>query len=200
MDQTTSPVSDCVLSRWQPGFNDPYLMSWIMVAIYLLAAGLALAVALRGPFPDETRRRERVFWALVATALVFAAVNKQADLQQLALAYSHCAARAQGWIRHLRLVQHLAVIALGIAGLGGGVVFWWLMRRTLQRSALPLLGLVLMAAFVVGRAGELFFRGNRNDYFLHAGWPARFLELSGPLAIMAGAVLLLRWTGRGPDR
>jgi len=183
-------LSDCILARWQPGFNDPYLMSWIMVGIYLLVAGMALVVMGRGPFPATTVRRERAFWGIVTGALVFMALNKQADLQTLILATGRCLSQAQGWFEYRRLVQRIVVIGLALSALGGGAVFLWGLRRTLRRTALPLLGLFLTMGFVLVRAAELFHVGDRLKAALD-GWSGRVLELSGPLVIFAAALFLL---------
>ncbi|MCB1339172.1 MAG: hypothetical protein KDK10_17535 [Maritimibacter sp.] len=183
--------SDCVLLKWQPGINDPYVLSWIMVAIYALAAALALAVAHRAPFPAETRRRERVFWIVVAIVAAVLAVNKQADLQTLLLAAGGCVMRAQGWADEtiwLKGGATLALIALAL-GIGGGGL--WSLRRTSRRTALPLAGLALMAGFIAFRALEiLFFRGPLRALSL-SDWPDRVLELSGPAVVIVGAWLLL---------
>jgi len=187
--QTT--FSDCILARWTPSFNDPYLASWGMVAIYLLVAVMALAVVRQAVFPPETRRRERIFWAIVASALMLMAINKQADLQTLLLATGRCLSQAQGWFEYRRLVQRIAVVVFALSALGVGAVCLWGLRRTLRRTALPLLGLFLMAGFVLTRAAVLFHVGERLKAILSEGWSGRMLEVSGPLVILAGALWLL---------
>jgi hypothetical protein len=188
--------SQCVLARWDPGFNDPYLVSWLMVALYLLVAGIAVAVMRRCPFPTATRRRERVFWGVVVGAMLLMALNKQADLQTLILATGRCLSQAQGWFEYRRLVQRIAVFALALTALGGGVVILWGLRRTLRRTALPLLGLGLTTAFVLTRAAGMFHVEGPLEVALNGGWPGRALELAGPLTILAAALILLRRPGR----
>lgn len=191
MHRMQAEFSECVLARWQPGFNDPYLVSWVMVAIYLLVAVLALAVMRRAPFPAVTRRRERAFWGVVAGSLLFLAINKQADLQTLLLATGRCLSQAQGWFDDRRLVQRIAVIVLALSALGGGAMLLWGLRRTLRRTALPLLGLFFMVGFVLTRVAGMFHVGPALEAALGSGWPGRVLELSGPLAIFAAALVLL---------
>lgn len=191
-------LPECVLVSWQPGLNDPYLLSWIMVAIYLLVATIAIAAVRSGTFPATTVRRERVFWGVVAGALVFMAVNKQADLQTLLLASGRCLSQAQGWFEARRLVQKIAMIVLALAALGGGAVVLWRLRRTLRRTALPLAGLFLMVGFILSRAAGMFHvEGWLVDAFA-ARWPGRLLELSGPLTIFIGALVVLRRGKRRP--
>lgn len=191
MTPTQANLSDCVLTRWQPGFNDPYLVSWIMVAIYLMVAVVAGRVVWRRPFPAATARRERVFWGLIAGVLVFMAINKQGDLQTLLLSVGHCLSRTQGWFGERDLVKRIVVTVLAVSALGGGALFLWGLRRTLSRTALPLTGLFLMASFIVLRAAEMFhFRGPIMAMF-RGNWPDRILELSGPLVIFIAALVLL---------
>lgn len=195
MHSVQTGLFDCIHNRWQPGFNDPYLVSWIMVAIYLMAAVGAVAVTRRAPFPPETRRRERAFWGVVAGALVFMAFNKQADLQTLILATGRCLSQAQGWFEYRRLVQRIAVIGMALAAFGGGAVFLWGLRRTLRRTALPLFGVFLMGGFALSRAAEMFHVGEQFEEALNEGWPGRVLEVSGPVTILVAGVLRLQRPG-----
>lgn len=193
--QTT--LSDCVLTRWHLGFNDPYLTSWVMVAIYLLVAGMAVAVVRRGSFPARSARRERVFWGVVASVLVLMAVNKQADLQTLMLATGRCVAQSDGWYEFRQAIKGIAFVAIAIALIGSGTVLFWCLRRTFRRTGLPLLGLFLMFLFVLSRAFWIFHfipsveMAHRLYPILVHGWPSRFFEVSGPLVIFVAAVSLL---------
>lgn len=189
MKQAT--FSQCVLARWQPGFNDPYLLSWVMVAVYVLAAALAVVVLRRAAFPEATRRREQVFWGLVAAALVFMAVNKQADLQTFLLSVGHCMARAQDWFGQRLVVKRIGLTLFALTAIIGGLVFLWGLRRTLRRTGLPLAGLALIAGFILLRAAEMFhFRGPIMARF-RGNWPDRILEMAGPILIIVAALILL---------
>ncbi len=182
---------DCVLERWQFGFNDPYLVSWIMVAIYILAALLAIAVARRASFPARTRRRERVFWVGVAIALTLMAVNKQADLQTLMIATASCLLRTQGWFDQYDLLKGLIMTGLALSAVVGGAVFVRALLPTLRRTALALLGLALVAGFIVFRAAESLNALGPLRGVVRGNWPDRILELSGPLVIVVAALILL---------
>jgi hypothetical protein len=178
----------CVQTRWQLGFNDPYFLSWVMVAIYLLTAILVFVVARLAPFPAVTRRRERVFWAAVGVVLILMAVNKQADLQTLMMAAASCVLLSQGWYDPNDLLKGLVMAVLVLSAIAGGTAVLWSLHTTLRRSATPLIGLGLMAAFIVFRAAETL-GPPRGIAFGH--WPDRILELSGPLLIFAAAFMLL---------
>lgn len=182
---------DCILTRWQPGFNDPYLLSWVMVAIYILAAILALVVARRAPFPVVTRRRERILWMTLAVVTTFMAFNKQFDLQTLLLATGSCVVQSTGWHQQATWLEGLTTTVLMILAVGLGVVFLWSLRRTAKRTALPILGLGLIVGFIAFRAAEILqFLGPVRAY-IHGNWPDRLLELSGPLVIIVGALIVL---------
>jgi len=185
----------CVLTRWQPGFNDPYFLSWLMVSIYLFAAVLALVVAGRVPFPAETRRRERIVWAGVATVAVVMAVNKQADLQTLAIAAGSCVVRGQGWDAQALWLETVTTGALALLTVGVGGVFLWSLRGTAGRTALPLLGLALMVGFVAFRAAEILGFLGPLYALTRSLWVDRVLELAGPALVILGALRLLRRPG-----
>lgn len=182
---------ECVLGRWQLGFNDPYFVSWIMVTIYILVAILAIAVARHASFPADTRRRERVFWAAVAGVMAFMAVNKQADLQTLIISAGSCVMRAQGWYEQYHLLKGTMMSILVLSAFGSGAVFLWALLPTLRRTALPMLGLALVAGFIVFRAAETLNVLGPLHAVARGNWPDRILELSGPLVIVVAALLLL---------
>ncbi|MCB1355300.1 MAG: hypothetical protein KDK53_01935 [Maritimibacter sp.] len=181
----------CVLGRWQLGFNDPYFLSWVMVAIYVFAAFLAAVVARRAPVPAATRRQERAFWAAVAGVLAIMAVNKQADLQTLIMATGSCLGQTQSWFEKTDLLKGIILTVLVLSAFGSGAVFVWALRPTLRRTALPLLGLALMAGFIVFRAAETLNSLGPLRAVARGNWPDRILELSGPLVIVIAAIILL---------
>ena len=129
-----------------------------------------------------------VFWTLAALLLLFLAVNKQLDLQSFMTAAGRCMAQAQGWYENRRLVQ-LAFI-LGLAGTGVLVLLGLrrLLRGTLARTGLALLGLVLVTVFVLIRAAGFHHMdmliGTRIAG-MRLNW---LLELPGPLLVLAAAL------------
>jgi len=182
--ETSSPgIFACTLLHWQPGLKDPYLSSWIMVLIYLVAAVLAFTMAGKGMFPDSARRRERLFWVLIAGLLLALAINKQADLQSLLTAFGRCLAKSQGWYDQRRMVQLVFFQVLGVSAIGGVCTLIWGLRRRLHANALPLLGLAFVAIFILSRAADTYHLDTQLVVLLHARWTERILELSGPLII-----------------
>lgn len=190
-------ITECVFGRWQLGINDPYLTSWIMVAIYLAVAGLAVAVVRWGSFPIQTRTRERVFWGVLAGVLFLLAFNKQADLQSLVLSIGHCATQSDNMYEFKQGIKGVAMVAIALSFAGIGTVLLWALRRTFRRTGLPLLGLLIIFLFVLSRAFWIFHFIHSIEVaqfiypLLGSGWPSRFFELSGPLLISLAAVSLL---------
>ena len=146
MDQLA--ILHCVTERWAPGIGDPGVMGWATVAAYAVAAVLALRRA-SGPVAGPAERR---FWAVAMAGLAFLAVNKQLDLQSLLTAAGRCTAQLQGWYDMRRTVQLDFIVTLAAAALLGGLVTLWLMRGTLARTWLAILGLVWIIGFVLVRA------------------------------------------------
>jgi hypothetical protein len=193
-------LQSCALMRWSPGIGDPTAMGWITVMVYLAAAAVAVVVASRAPFPAGSRRRERLFWALLAAVLLALAVNKQLDLQSYVTALGRCAARHQGWYDRRRLVQEMVILGLLVVMVLLAVGLWRLMRGTLARSGAALAGLILVLGFVAIRAAgfhhvdALIKMDVRN---MRLNW---LFELTGPGLIgLAGLWLLLRWSAKDPD-
>jgi len=183
---------ECVFSRWYPGINDPFLTSWIMVLVYLLVAVCAFVVAKRAAFPDSTRNRERVFWGLITFVMIVMAINKQLDLQSLLPVTGRCLSEAQGWFEHRRVVQRVFFLVLIILAASGTAILLWRLRHTLKRSSAPLLGLVLMAGFVLSRAAEFNHIESDIVTFLTSRWGARMLEVAGPLVILLAGLKRLQ--------
>ena len=192
MNMAQLNLFECVFSRWYPGINDPFLTSWIMVVVYLLVAACAFVVAKRAVFPDFTRNRERVFWGLITVVMIVMAINKQLDLQSLLPATGRCLSEAQGWFEHRRLVQRVFFLVLILLAAGGTAILLWRLRHALKRSSAPLLGLVLMAGFVLSRAAEFNHIDSDIGTFLTSRWGARVSELAGPLVILFAGLVRLR--------
>lgn len=142
-------IVDCALGRWSPRIGDPTAMGWVTVAAYALAAALALGLALGRARGASV---ERAFWALAALYLACLAVNKQLDLQTLGTEIGRCAARAGGWYGERRAVQVAVIGALVAAAALAGALALALLRRTLPRTGLALLGLFGVTVFVLVRA------------------------------------------------
>jgi hypothetical protein len=193
-------LQSCALARWSPGIGDPTAMGWGTVMVYLAAAAVAFVVASRAPFPAGSRRRERLFWALLAAVLLALAVNKQLDLQSYVTALGRCAAQHQGWYDRRRFVQEMVILGLLVVMVLLAVGLWRMMRGTLARSGAALAGLILVLGFVAIRAVgfhhvDALIRLDVLDMRLN--W---LFELTGPVLIgLAGLWLLLRKSVKYPD-
>ena len=181
-------VVDCALARWSPEIGDPTVMGWITVAAYAVAAALAAATALAGRFPEARRRVERGFWIAMAVGLAALAVNKQFDLQSALTAVGRCVAQLDGWYARRRAVQ-MVFIAL----LAGGVVLialvgLVLLRHSLARLWLALLGAATLAGFVLIRAVG-FHHMDAVIGLQVAGWRLNWVfELGGIALVCLGAL------------
>ena len=184
------PILDCALGQWTPGIGDRGIVAWITVAAYLLAAALGFRAAARaGP----AGAAERLFWTLAGVYLVALGLNKELDLQTLMTIAGRCAARLQGWYDVRRTVQVAVILGLVAASLAAGLLAFWLLRRTLRRTGVALLGLVWITGFVLVRAAG-FHHVDRMLPFevmgsLRLNWAA---ELGGIAVFALGAALAAR--------
>ncbi len=186
----------CTFRDWSPGIGDPTIWGWLTVVIYALSTLVAGWVAIHAPFPRRTKGRERLFWVFLAIGLGFLTINKQLDLQSFMTAIARCAAQAQGWYEDRRALQAAFLLWLGLLVFLACCFLLWLLRGTMKRSALPLLGGLLVVCYVLIRAVSF----HAVDKLIHVTLPAgagrvsmNFLfEVPGPLVILASGVWLLR--------
>lgn len=189
-------IASCTAENWSPTIGDPTIWGWITVVIYALAAIISARTMQLAAFPAESATRERVFWALLALGLAFLAINKQLDLQTLLTTAGRCAAQIQGWYDARRSLQAGLIIGLLVFVVLGGVFFLILLRGTLRRSAVPLLGAMFVCGFVLVRAVGM----HQVDAMIGMRLPAAFgsvkvnflLEAPGPLIIMGWGLWLSR--------
>jgi hypothetical protein len=181
-------IAECLFSRWSPGLGDQHLMGWVTVGLYLLVAVATAGLALRGRFAPESERRERAFWALASALLLALAVNKQLDLQSALTAAARCMAQARGWYEDRRIVQIAFILSLSVCGLVALLSLAALLRGTLRRTGLALLGLAFVTLFVVIRAAGF----HHMDAFLNArignlkmNWA---FEMVGPLMVTVAVI------------
>lgn len=179
---------DCALQRWSPGIGDPNVMGWLTVVVYALAAMATGRRAMRGPFEADSRLRERLFWGIATGLLVLLAVNKQLDLQTFFTEIGRCVARAQGWYEDRREVQLRFIIGIVIAGAAAIVCLWLVMRGTLKRTGLAVLGLGFVCSFVLIRAAGFHHVDtliNTTVAGLRMNW---LLEMPGPALVAIAAL------------
>lgn len=185
-------IVNCALQSWQIGIGDPGVMGWVIVAVYALTGLFAVFIALRGAFPHRSRKRERFFWCLLGLILLALAVNKQLDLQSLLTAGARCVAQLQGWYQQRRIVQVGFIVILIALMLLLALILWGILRGTLRRTGLPLLGLIILLGFVAIRAvgfHQMDTLINIRVQNIRLNW---ILELTGPLMILIGGAWSLR--------
>ncbi len=180
-----STIAACVGDQWSPQIGDPTAAGWVTVAAYAVCALLSFMTVMRGQ--DS---RERIFWGLVALAMLTLGVNKQLDLQSMLTAAGRCMSQLQGWYEKRRVFQLEFIIALLMFASLLLTLAVWLMRGHLRRNGLALLGLAFVAAFVAVRAVGFhhvdLLIGSR---FLDIRYNVLF-ELSGLVLIAANAIIL----------
>jgi hypothetical protein len=173
----------CAFTQWSWGLGDNFLMGWVIVVVYLIAA-LASALAARSVPGNEPRlRRERRFWWIAASILLFLAVNKQADLQTLMTQIGRCSAQLSGWYDQRQIVQRDFILAMAVGGVVVLALMALMLRGILGQVWLALLGLGFVCVFVLVRAASF----HHVDALLVTGvfgirmnW---LLELPGPVLV-----------------
>ncbi|HUU70882.1 MAG TPA: hypothetical protein VM186_15245 [Planctomycetota bacterium] len=174
--------------HWQPGIGDPTVIGWLTTVCYFAAAYLcaraARAVAAQ---PADSRQGSALFWAILAVLLAGLGFNKQLDLQSLLTNIGREVARSQGWYEQRRGVQELFIAFTMLAGTGLLAFFCVLIRKSLARQGLALLGMVFLACFIVIRASSF----HHVDYTLHLRFAGMklywILELGGIALVMVSA-------------
>lgn len=164
-------------------------MGWVTVAVYLLAAAVSLRVAMSGQFYLATARRERIFWTFLAVLMVLMAINKQLDLQSFMTASGRCVAKLQGWYKARRSVQQEFVYLLALVTGGFGLWLLIMMRRTLRRTFIALMGTITVLGFVLIRAvgfHDVDAIINHTFNGVRMNW---VLELSGLVLIILGGLM-----------
>jgi len=189
-------ILDCGVTSWIPRMGDSTAWGWVMVVLYILSAFIAGRVAFRRPFPLRSRTRESFFWACLCVGLGFLAINKQLDLQTLSTALARCTAVAQGWYDDRRAIQVAVILGLGLFAVLLVIASVVLLRRTMRRSLLPILGAGFVVGFVMIRAVGFY----QIDSLIGARLPPALgsvsvnflLEAPGPLLILLTGIWLLR--------
>ncbi len=153
---------------WHPGIGDPTAMGWLTVGAYLATAFACLraAAAEHGGLWLATRRaalpwsrrptadRRALGWLVLAAIMFALGINKQIDLQTLFTELAKAMARREGWYEQRREVQTAFIAAVAIASAVSLALAIWLTRRELRVFRIPLVGLALLAGFVVIRAAS----------------------------------------------
>jgi hypothetical protein len=185
-------IWSCTWDSWQIGIGDPGWGGWMIVAIYISAGLLSLRVAVGAVFPEASRGRERAFWGILGLVLLLLAVNKQLDLQTLLTDTARCMAQLQGWYETRRPVQIGFLLAVFVSILILFAAASISLRGTMRRNGLALTGLVFVLGFVGMRAAGFHHMDRLINMEFHAVRVNWILEMTGPLLILLGGVLILR--------
>lgn len=187
-----------MLARWHLRVGDPDAISWFIVFAYAVAFVLALRAyrsakaaerLLSMPHPDESRsqRSMKQLWLLITVTVCALGINKQLELQTLAIQTVRDRAYAHGWYgrrREYQVAFILAVILVGVIGTTLAVV--WL-RGVFRRVWLAIAGISMLVVFVIVRAASFHY----VDKVLALGSVRinHLLELSG-IGMIAVAALV----------
>lgn len=191
----------CVGGRWHPRIGDPHIMGWLTVGVYGLAAIAALWAGHRLRRSGlKVPQAERWFWPLLAALMLGLMVNKQLDLQSLLTAVGRCVALADGWYADRRPVQRRFIAGLAVGSGVAMVCLLLLLRRSLSRLWLAVVGVGLIGCFVLVRA--VGFHGfDRFVGMRVAGWRMNWLLELGALGLLILGMLLAGIAyGRGSPR
>jgi hypothetical protein len=185
----------CAAEAWAPGFGDRDLYGYVMTVVHLVAAGLAVTVAVKGPFQSRSPRAERWLWGIGATVLVVLAINKQLDLQSMLVTAARCVARGQGWYEARREYQTEIILGLVIAAAIIVPTLILLLRKAVFGNLAFVLSMSALVAFVLLRAIsfhhlDIVFGTNVLSFRLH-----RLIEVTA-----LGAVILVAAVRLGRSR
>ena len=172
----------CVFGRWVAEIGDPGWSAWGIVALYLLAAVLSVRAA-----ATSGARDERVFWLIAACAMAVFAANKQLDLQTVLTSLGRCASKAEGWHDQRWIIQVAVAAVLGLGALGVVVLAVLSLRPLLARTGIAAAGLILVAAYVVGRTVIINHVDRMAGLNLATLRLTLALEVPGALLVIAGA-------------
>jgi hypothetical protein len=174
--------------RWHPGIGDPTLIGWLTVVAYAAATYFSFralqasrmgAEKLQAIAPDEAQNQRNLakLWLLVTLIMLLLGINKQLDLQTLFTEILRDMAHAQGWWEERRKYQVVFILFILLVGASGTALLAYVLRKVLRRVLGAVVGLGVIASFVVIRAASF----HHIDILLRSG-PVRLnwiLELGG---------------------
>jgi hypothetical protein len=165
--------------------GDPTFLGWLTVVCYGLAAGLCLNAARAAGRRQSiaTGSREALFWRAMTILLTALGVNKQLDLQILVIIVGKWLAQAQGWYEHRRIVQVACTVCVAAAASASVIVVAWLTRRVWRDFGLALIGLALLAGFVILRVAYFERMDDLVGIPLRASRAKWVLEIGGIVCI-----------------
>ncbi len=176
----------CGVGRWTSAWGDPLTTGFVIMALFLVAAGLCASVAAR------CDKREKMFWALAAaTALAFAA-NVHLDLHVLPKSIGHCMAQAQGWYDRKEAARSVFIAGAVIVAGALALMAVWRFRRQMAANIILVLGFALTGGV---QASKGFGRKGWDKLYDIPFGPFRLPDLPdviGAVLMIIGAALALR--------
>lgn len=146
------------------GVNDPDLASWLIVALYLITAALALRTAFL--IRRQTDNAFPLFWSLIAVGTLLLGLNKQLDIQTWLLRTGRRMAEAEHLYKY-RLVIHITFFLIVVAVAGLLAARWWNKIKSFSRRfQLATAGCGLIATYVLVRAMNI----NHIDQLFGVDW------------------------------
>jgi hypothetical protein len=179
------------LNSWHPRLDNPTLLGWSVVVVYLLAAS-ACARAAWIAYRTPGRKASCPIWSLLAALLFFLGVNKQLNLQTLLIVLGRQAALAGGWYARRRAAQAAFSVLFALAA---GAAAFLLARRAaafFRENPFALRGLIVLLLFVLIRSATI---NHAEDWFAVKlyddkwGW---ILELCGSVLLALSALHFTR--------
>jgi hypothetical protein len=179
-------VSVIVHGRWQPGLGDNSPLGWLITLGYFAACGLCVWAGLRELEAFRTAKQPLIwrFWFILAAMLFLLGFNKQLDLQSLLTQIGRDVAKSLGLYGARRGIQAIFVIIM-IALAGVAIYFGYQrMRLVWKRYWLPLIGMILLVAYVIIRMASFHhvdvLLKKRADGGIGLNW---ILELGGCIVV-----------------
>lgn len=184
-------MSLLAVSDWSFGVGDPTVLGWTVCVSYFVVAALCWRRAQR--CAGVALVRSRRFWIALAVVLVLLGFNKQLDLQKLITQVARSYAKQEGWYRERKSFQ---TAAAGVALFALAAFVAWsafLLRRDPRTTWFAMVGLALIAAYIVVRAVSL----HSLESILYVG-PVRFRDWTEPIGI--ALIAFAAWDWRGSRR
>lgn len=175
--------------------NDPTMIGWLTTGMYVAAATLCGIAArwparkpLRGAVSHRTdRRRIAAFWWILAAALLLLAINKQLDAQTALTNTLRDMAERGGWYGKRRMWQFIFIVVAAGALIGAVWGVHRLLGRHWREHRLALVGVVLVAGFLLLRIVDIERLGEMTNLPLSANRGRTVVEWAGLACIGAGA-------------
>ena len=177
------------------GIGDPSAMGWSTAVAYLVATVLCLLCAGRSRriFGAKNSSLHRLLWAGLAAVMLFLGLNKQLDLQSWFTVVVKAVAWEQGWYENGQMLQVWFILGLSLASLVMIITFAWLVRRAWRQYWILLLGLLILARFILVRAASFYGVHLPELSRLTGGFRINWLlEFLGIVVVICAAALSLR--------